>query len=101
MKISNDGKEGLIIGYLHVTKKLLTLAKETMLNINFAVYCSYYSMKSRSFDISNILNLILNGESMLITDLKGELLVKKFKILKKYRYKVRIFNINNVPCSDR
>ncbi|WP_195972487.1 VirD4-like conjugal transfer protein, CD1115 family [Clostridium thermobutyricum] len=101
VKISNDGKEGLIMGYLHGTKKLLTLPKETMLNRNFAVYGSSGSMKSRSFVIPNILNLILNGESMFITDPKGELLGKTSKILDKYGYKVRAFNINNVPCSDR
>ena len=58
-------------------------------------------MKSRSFVIPNILNLIKNEESMFLTDPKGELLAKTYDVLIENGYEVKSFNINNIPCSDR
>ncbi|XZN04522.1 VirD4-like conjugal transfer protein, CD1115 family (plasmid) [Clostridium perfringens] len=108
VKITKDGSDGLIYGYfgdVEVPKKgstpIMTLPKKTTLNRNFAVFGSSGSMKSRSFVIPNILNLIKNGESFFATDPKGELLSKTSKVLKDSGYNVKAFNINNIPCSDR
>ncbi|HAT4309343.1 TPA: type IV secretory system conjugative DNA transfer family protein [Clostridium perfringens] len=108
VKITKDGSDGLIYGYLgdvESPKKgvtpIMTLPKKTTLNRNFAVFGSSGSMKSRSFVIPNILNLIKNGESFFATDPKGELLSKTSKVLKDNGYNVKAFNINNIPCSHR
>lgn len=101
IEISKEGKNGLVYGYFEDTKKIITLPKKTTLNRNFAVFGSSGSMKSRSFVIPNILNLIDNEESIFVTDPKGELLAKTYDVLVENGYNVKAFNINNIPCSDR
>lgn len=108
LKISKTGDDGVILGYFgdipNVKKDstpILTLPKKSDRNRNIAAFGSSGSMKSRSFVILNILNMIKNGESFFATDPKGELLAKTSGVLKKHGYNVRTFNLNNVPCSDR
>lgn len=99
--ISINTNEGIIFGYLRGTNNIITLPKNTFNNRNVAVFGSSGSMKSRSFVIPNILNLIRSEESMFITDPKGELLRKCSSILKKYGYIVKSLNLNNIECSDQ
>lgn len=99
--ISVDTGEGLIFGYFRGTKSIISLPKKSFNNRNVAVFGASGSMKSRSFVIPNILNLIKEGESMFITDPKGELLRKTAGVLEDNGYTVKALNLNNIPCSDR
>ncbi|EGS5729202.1 type IV secretory system conjugative DNA transfer family protein [Clostridium perfringens] len=104
--ITSKGDDGLLFGYWMNpngtnSRKIITLPKKTSLNRNVAVFGSSGSMKSRSFVIPNILNLIKNNESLFVTDPKGELLAKTYDVLIANGYTVKAFNINNIPCSDR
>ncbi|AQM58624.1 VirD4-like conjugal transfer protein, CD1115 family [Clostridium baratii] len=99
--IAIDSGEGIIFGYLRGTKNIITLPKKSFNNRNVAVFGASGSMKSRSFVIPNILNLIKSGESMFITDPKGELLRKTSGVLEDNGYIVKALNLNNIPCSDR
>lgn len=99
--ISVDTWDGIILGYIRDTKKVLSLPKKSLWNRNIAVFGSSGSMKSRSFVIPNILNLINEEESMFITDPKGELVRQTSSILQENGYVVRQLNLNNPLCSDR
>lgn len=99
--ISINTNEGIIFGYFRGTKDIITLPKNTFNNRNVAVFGSSGSMKSRSFVIPNILNLIRSEESMFITDPKGELLRKCSSILEKFGYIVKALNLNNIECSNQ
>lgn len=99
--ISIGTNEGILFGYLRGTKRIISLPIETYNNRNVAVFGASGSMKSRSFVIPNILNLMQEGESMIITDPKGELLRKTYGILEKNGYIVRALNLNNIECSDQ
>lgn len=99
--ISINTNEGIIFGYFRGTEDIITLPKNTFNNRNVAVFGSSGSMKSRSFVIPNILNLIRSEESMFITDPKGELLRKCSSILEKFGYIVKALNLNNIECSNQ
>lgn len=93
--------KGILLGFLRDTEKILTVPSNSFFNRNVAVYGSSGSMKSRSFVIPNVLNCILNEESLFVTDPKGELLRMTYHILKEHGYNVRALNFNNPECSDR
>ena len=92
---------GTILGYVRGTKKVITLPQKTFYNRNVLVLGSSGSMKTRSYVTPNILNLMRDGESMFITDPKGELVRSTSSILKKYGYVVKVLNLVNIECSDR
>ena len=56
--------------------------------------------KSRSWAIPRILQAIRRGESLILTDPKGELYAKTKTLLEKYGYVVKQFNLVNKNLSD-
>ncbi|WP_082990380.1 VirD4-like conjugal transfer protein, CD1115 family [Thermoanaerobacter sp. YS13] len=91
--------KGLILG--KIGSKVVTLPTDTFLNRNVAIFGSPGSMKSRAYIRTNILQLAKEGQSMVITDPKGEIFRDMAKFLKNRGYTVKMFNLVNMKYSDR
>lgn len=90
---------GLIFGTLN--GKEVTLHPDAPLNRNVAIFGSPGSMKSVAYVRTNILQLAQEGQSMVITDPKGELFKDMAQFLRDRGYNVKLFNLVNMAYSDR
>ena len=88
---------GTIIGNPYET---VHLPYTSDLNRNVAVYGGSGSGKSRKFIRTNMLQLIKAGESMIVTDPKGELADSMGGTLRKSGYDVKVLNLVNQESSD-
>lgn len=88
---------GTIIGNPYET---VNLPYTSDLNRNVAVYGGSGSGKSRKFIRTNMLQLIKAGESMIVTDPKGELADSMGGTLRKSGYDVKVLNLVNQESSD-
>lgn len=110
-----DKTDGIILGaetsslpvksYNHLsekekTKDVYSLPKHTRLNEHVAVFGASGTMKSRAFGRNEILQHIKHGDSMVITDPKGELYEDSKVLLEKEGYTVRALNLVNLENSD-
>lgn len=102
--------EGLVFGTIkdRGRNKMLTLPSKSFFNRNVAVFGASGSMKSRSFVRPNVMQLTQLkcadgsiGQSMIITDPKGELFESMAIFLKKQEYEVKVLNLVNMAHSDR
>ncbi len=91
--------EGLILG--RINGRTVTLPKKTYFNRNVAVFGAPGSMKSRSYVRTNILQLAKEGQSIVVTDPKGELFNDMAQFLRDMGYNVKIFNLVSMVHSDR
>lgn len=91
--------KGLIFGTLNGRE--VTLHPEAPLNRNVAIFGSPGSMKSVAYVRTNILQLAQEGQSMVITDPKGELFKDMAQFLRDRGYNVKLFNLVNMAYSDR
>ncbi|MFU0783764.1 MAG: Type IV secretion system protein VirD4 [Thermoanaerobacterium thermosaccharolyticum] len=91
--------EGLILG--RINGRTVTLPKKTYFNRNVAVFGAPGSMKSRSYVRTNILQLAKEGQSIIVTDPKGELFNDMAQFLRDMGYNVKIFNLVSMTHSDR
>lgn len=91
--------KGLILG--KIGNKVVTLPPDSFLNRNVAIFGSPGSMKSRAYIRTNILQLAKEGQSMVITDPKGEIFRDMAEFLKNRGYTVKVFNLVNMKHSDR
>ena len=91
--------KGLILG--RIGSKVVTLPPDSFLNRNVAIFGSPGSMKSRAYIRTNILQLAKEGQSMVITDPKGEIFRDMAQFLKNRGYTVKVFNLVNMKHSDR
>ncbi|MBP2070782.1 VirD4-like conjugal transfer protein, CD1115 family [Thermoanaerobacterium butyriciformans] len=91
--------EGLILG--KINGRTVTLPKKTYFNRNVAVFGAPGSMKSRSYVRTNILQLAKEGQSIIVTDPKGELFNDMAQFLRDMGYNVKIFNLVSMIHSDR
>jgi len=91
--------KGLILG--RIGSKVVTLPPDSFLNRNVAIFGSPGSMKSRAYIRTNILQLAKEGQSMVITDPKGEIFRDMAEFLKNRGYTVKVFNLVNMKHSDR
>lgn len=96
-------EEGLVFGEIKqgTGLKMVTLPEGTLLNKNVAVFGASGSMKSRSFVRPNIMQICSMGESMIITDPKGEIFESMSKLLKERGYTVKVLNLVSMTNSDR
>lgn len=90
---------GLIFGTLN--GKEVTLHPDAPLNRNVAIFGSPGSMKSVAYVRTNILQLAQEGQSMVITDPKGELFKDMAQFLRDRGYNVKLLNLVNMAYSDR
>ncbi|TCO68232.1 VirD4-like conjugal transfer protein, CD1115 family [Caldanaerobacter subterraneus] len=91
--------KGLILG--RIGSRVVTLPPDSFLNRNVAIFGSPGSMKSRAYIRTNILQLAKEGQSMVITDPKGEIFRDMAEFLKNRGYTVKVFNLVNMKHSDR
>lgn len=91
-----------------IQNKMVTLPPESFLNKNVAIFGASGSMKSRSFvrpAIMQLTEMITEmggiGQSMVITDPKGEIFESMSPFLRKCGYTVRVLNLVNMINSDR
>lgn len=90
--------KGVVLGMLD--GKAVCIPEEPRINGNLAVYGSSGSMKTRSFCMNRILQAVVRGESLIISDPKSELYEKSSEYLRDRGYCVKIFNLVSPENSD-
>lgn len=91
--------EGIILG--REGCNIVSLSLDTCYNKHMAVFGATGSGKSRTFVLNNILNLSRTGQSMIMTDPKGELYRETAEYLRNIGYNVKILNLADPIHSDR
>ncbi len=99
IELKANHKQGLILG--KKDEKIITLPFDSYFNNNITVVGSSGSMKTISFVLTNILQLIHLEKSIVLTDPKGELYRKTSYLLKKRGYNIKVFNLCDMRHSDR
>lgn len=89
---------GVVLGTLD--GKAVCLPESSRLNSNLAVYGASGSMKTRSFCMNRILQGVVRGESLIISDPKSELYEKSSEYLQEQGYTVKVFNLVSPENSD-
>ena len=90
---------GIILG--KAGRNAVSLPVDTMYNKHIAVFGASGSGKSRKFVRTNILQMAKLGQSMILTDPKGELYRDMSGFLKRMGYTVKLFNLVDPLHSDR
>ena len=90
--------KGVVLGMLD--GKAVCIPENPKINGNLAVYGSSGSMKTRSFCMNRILQAVIRGESLIISDPKSELYEKSSEYLRDQGYCVKVFNLVNPENSD-
>ena len=90
--------KGVVLGMLD--GKAVCIPEEPRINGNLAVYGSSGSMKTRSFCMNRILQAVVRGESLIISDPKSDLYEKSSEYLRDQGYCVKIFNLVSPENSD-
>jgi len=80
--------------------KAVTLPDDTMLNKHIAVYGASGTMKSRAFVRPYIFLAAERGESIIVTDSKGDLFADTSEWLKSKGYEVKLLNLVTPEASD-
>ena len=83
--------KGIVLGMLD--GKAVCIPENPRINGNLAVYGSSGSMKTRSFCMNRILQAVIRGESLIISDPKSELYEKSSEYLREQGYCVKVFNL--------
>ena len=99
IELIQNNKQGLILG--KKGGKIITLPLDSYFNKNITVVGSSGSMKTISFVLTNILQLIYLEKSIILTDPKGEIYRKTSHILKEKGYIIKILNLCDMTHSDR
>ena len=90
--------KGIVLGMLD--GKAVCIPENPRINGNLAVYGSSGSMKTRSFCMNRILQAVIRGESLIISDPKSELYEKSSEYLRYQGYCVKVFNLVLPENSD-
>ncbi len=91
--------DGIIFGEFE--GKIVSLPSDTRLNKHMMVIGASGTMKSRAIVRNNLFQIIKRGESVVITDPKGEMYTDTVSLFKKAGYEIRVFNLKNPDQSDR
>ena len=90
--------KGIVLGMLD--EKAVCIPENPKINGNLAVYGASGSMKTRSFCMNRILQAVIRGESLIISDPKSELYEKSSEYLRDQGYCVKVFNLILPENSD-
>ena len=90
--------EGTILG--EYRGKAVCLPKDTRLNRNIAVFGASGTMKSRAVIRNALFQALKRGESVVVTDPKGELYADTAELYRQNGYEVKIFNLVEPRHSD-
>ena len=80
--------------------KIISLPTTSRLNKHTAIYGASGTGKSRCFVRPQILQCVARGESVIITDPKGEIYADTAEFLRKNGYDVKMFNLVDPQYSD-
>ena len=92
--------DGNILGYMEDTKEVIVKDVHGNANRNIAVCGGPGTGKSRTLVRNIIFQCVRRGESIFITDPKGEMAESMAKYLKKNGYIVKYYNLKNFEASD-
>ncbi|ACM61587.1 type IV secretion system protein VirD4 [Caldicellulosiruptor bescii] len=100
-KVFKFGSEqkGILLG--KVKGQRVVLPADTKYNKHIAIFGAPGTGKSRTFARPNIVQIAKMGQSMIVTDPKGELFEDMSVWLEKQGYDVKALNLVNIECSDR
>lgn len=80
--------------------KVVSLPVDSRLNKHTAIYGASGTGKSRCFVRPQILQCVARGESVVVTDPKGEIYADTAEFMKKQGYDVKMFNLVDPQYSD-
>ena len=89
--------QGVILGKRG--NQVLSLPPGSRMNDNVIVYGSSGSRKSRSYVRNRVFQAVVRGESLIVTDCKGEI-YEMSGYLRAHGYTIRVFNLVEPDCSD-
>ena len=99
LEISPIGKAvGTVLG--EYKGKAVCMPKDTRLNRHIAIFGASGTMKSRAIIRNALFQDIKRGESVIITDSKGELYADTSELFRKNGYDVKVFNLVNPEHGD-
>lgn len=90
--------EGVILG--ERKGKTVCMPKDTRLNRHIAIFGASGTMKSRAIIRNALFQALKNGESVVITDPKGELYADTAELYRQNGYNVKVFNLVDPKHSD-
>ena len=93
-----ENAQGIILG--KIDGLVICLPTSTMLNKHLCVFGASGTMKSRAIVRPYLFQSIKRGESVVVTDVKGELYNDTAELFRKNGYNVRVFNLINPGHSD-
>lgn len=92
--------DGTILGVDPKSGKIISLPLNSQLNKHTAIFGASGTGKSRCFGRNQIMQCALRGESVIVTDPKGELFSDTSKYLREKGYEVKVFNLVDPKFSD-
>lgn len=92
--------KGTILGIYPNTDKVVSLPVNAKINKHTAIYGASGTGKSRCFVRPQILQCVARGESVIITDPKGEIYADTAEFMRKQGYDVKMFNLVDPQYSD-
>lgn len=92
--------DGTILGVDMKTGKVISLPLDSRLNKHTAIFGASGTGKSRCYVRNQITQCALRGESIIITDPKGEIYADTSQYLRERGYDVKIFNLVDPKFSD-
>ncbi len=90
--------EGIIVG--EHKGKVVAVPKDTMLNRHVAVFGASGTMKSRAIIRNALFQALRQGESVVITDPKGEMYEDTAELYRQNGYEVKVYNLVSPENSD-
>lgn len=93
-----DQAEGTILGESH--GKVVCMPKDTRLNRHIAVFGASGTMKTRAVVHNALFQTIKRGESVVVTDTKGELYGDTAELYRRNGYDVKVFNLVSPTHGD-
>ena len=99
LEVSTPEKaEGVILG--EYRGKVVCLPKDTRLNRHIAIFGASGTMKTRAVVRNALFQSIRRGESVVVTDTKGELYGDTAELYRKNGYDVKVFNLVSPAHGD-
>lgn len=93
-----DESRGIILG--EIRGKLVCLPRDKKGNRNIAVVGSSGTGKSRVVIRNALFQMMINGESVVLTDPKGELYADTAYLFALYGYEIKVLNLVDIEKSD-
>ena len=99
LEVSTPEKaEGVILGEFH--GKVVCMPRDTRLNRHIAIFGASGTMKTRAVVRNALFQSIRRGESVVVTDTKGELYADTAELYRKNGYDVKVFNLVSPTHGD-